>query len=552
MTIVLLMLAVALVPVASAADAPKAGTFFEYEYSQKIDDGDGEYYGWWEKTKGEGRYEVKAWSEDGALLNARFWWDYRNYDGEDDSASVNINFGFNLTSRRYTSTAIDLDDDQYVGVPPADLAVWFWVPPSVRKGEWVQILDTQGVVTDTDAVIWSKWVPRHAIEVVVKGTGTADPDYGDLSYTYVDRLYFDKRTGMFLAERYIEHDVGSYEGLPASFDSHIKIDVVESSYEVEVAWGTLAAVYARNFIIIGLVLLGIYYVAYRIRWAAKTIPVGTSVPSNQGVLSGERDFRFRRVRKLRDMPRLRVTATEHFGPFLEHWVEKSLLSGDRVAVAIDQSARELAGIAFYNREGRIATVLCRDMQVNELLRRYIKSKDFFSETRHMWGSGPAYNTFETQRIYRLDGIPDVTYDATVVRPMTEADLGAVAALAKRVWKAKASRWVKACLASGDLGYVAVVDGRVVGFGFACMCGTHGRLHTLAVDPAYRGRGLAKQLHRARLQAMRLMGVVDVVDEIASWNLASIRISTLSGFQPVGEMFVETVRKRRVKKNIVRR
>ena len=546
------MLAVGLMPAAGAADEPRAGTFFEYEYEQKIDDGLGEYYGWSEETKGDGRYEVLAWLPDNALLNARYSWEYENDDLESDSADVNINFEFNQTSRRYTSSSIDLDDEPVASMPPGELAVWFWVPPSVRKGDAVQILDMMGTVTDTDAVIWSKWVPRRAIEVVVKGWGTADPDYGDLEYTYVDRLYFDRSTGMFFAERYIEHDVGTYEGYSAEFDSHIKLDVVESSYEVEVAWGTLAYVYARNLIIIALVLLGIAFVANRVRWAAKTIPVGTTTSNVQGFTGAERDFKFRRVRKLRDMPRLRVTATEHFGPFLEHWVEKSLLSGDRVAVAIDQSARELAGIAFYNREGRIATVLCRDMQVNELLRRYIKSKDFFSETRHMWGSGPAYNTFETQRIYRLDGIPDVTYDATVVRPMTEADLGAVAALAKRVWKAKASRWVKACLASGDLGYVAVVDGRVVGFGFACMCGTHGRLHTLAVDPAYRGRGLAKQLHRARLQAMRLMGVVDVVDEIASWNLASIRISTLSGFQPVGEMFVETVRKRRVKKNIVRR
>ena len=44
----------------------------------------------------------------------------------------------------------------------------------------------------------------------------------------------------------------------------------------------------------------------------------------------------------------------------------------------------------------------------------------------------------------------------------------------------------------------------------------------------------------------------VVDEIADWNLPSIRISSLSGFQVVGKMFVETVRKKRIKKDIVRR
>lgn len=551
--VVVFMLAVGLMPPAWAAEEPKAGTYFEYKYKQKIDDGAGEYSGWTESTKGEGRYEVKAWLANEALLNARYTWEYTNDDYEDDSARVDLDFSFNLTSRRYTSTEIDLDDEPLAGMPPASLAVWFWVPPTVREGQQVQILDMNGTVTDTDAVIWSRWVPRRAIEVVVKGAGTADEEYGDLLYTYVDRLYFDRRTGMFFAERYIEHDTGTFEGLYAEFDSHIKIDVVESSYDVEVAWGTLASVYARNLIIIALVLLGIGYVVHRVRWAAKTIPVFMQPAGTQGpAMGGERDYKLRRVWRARDLPRLRNAATEQFGPFLEHWVEKSLRGRDRVAVAIDQSTRELAGIAFYNREGRIGTVLCRDMQVNELLRRFIRAKDFFSETRHMYGSNAVYNVFETQNVYRLDGIPDVTYDASVVRPMTEADMGAVVDLAKQVYKAKARKWVRACHGTGDLGYVAVVDGRIVGFGFACVCGTHGRLHSLAVDPAYRGRGLAKQLHRARLHAMRLMGVVDVVDEIADWNLASIRISTLSGFQPVGKMYVETVRKKRIKKNIVRR
>ena len=49
-----------------------------------------------------------------------------------------------------------------------------------------------------------------------------------------------------------------------------------------------------------------------------------------------------------------------------------------------------------------------------------------------------------------------------------------------------------------------------------------------------------------------MGVTKVVDEIADWNLASIRISTISGFKPVGKMYVETVRTKRIKKNIIRR
>jgi GNAT superfamily N-acetyltransferase len=164
----------------------------------------------------------------------------------------------------------------------------------------------------------------------------------------------------------------------------------------------------------------------------------------------------------------------------------------------------------------------------------------------------AYNVFETHNVYRLEPIPEVAFDAALVRPMKEGDLREVAALAKRVYRSRARKWIRACLRSGDLCYVAVADGRIVGFGMACMEGTHGRLHTLGVDPAYRGGGIAKQLHRARLEAMRRMGATDVIDEIADWNLASIRISTLSGFRPAGKVYVETIRRRRIKKNIVRR
>lgn len=146
----------------------------------------------------------------------------------------------------------------------------------------------------------------------------------------------------------------------------------------------------------------------------------------------------------------------------------------------------------------------------------------------------------------------MTYDSGLVRPMTEKDLPQVTRLAKKIFRRSAKKWIRACLRSGDLGYVAVVNNKVVGFGFACICGDSGRLHTLGVDMDYRGRGIGKELHCARLEALRGMGVTKVVDEIADWNLASKRISTISGFKPVGKMYVETVRTKRIKMNIIRR
>jgi GNAT superfamily N-acetyltransferase len=230
----------------------------------------------------------------------------------------------------------------------------------------------------------------------------------------------------------------------------------------------------------------------------------------------------------------------------------------------------LVGVAFYVKEGQIGTILCKHTELTEVLRAYIGCKDFFSEMMHsiqltadmsqdpylmaqlnQFGT-QAFNVFETHNVYRLDQIRQTSYDADLVRPMREEDTLAVVELAQKVYRGKAQKWITGNLKAGDMGVVAVLDGRIVGFGFACMCGQFGRLHTLGVDPAYRGRGIAKELHRARLEAMRLMGVTTVIDEIADWNLPSIRISTLSGFQSIGKMYVETVRKKRIKKDIVRR
>jgi len=597
--LVALMLAMGLLmPLAAAASQPKEGTFFEYKYTERIGDGTGEYYGWWDKTKAEGRYEVLAWGPDMARMTVHQTWRYTSYDAGSDSGSLDRWFSFNLTDRLYTSPQTDLDDPLYNQYAPDELGQWLWVPPSVREGDSLYILAENSTVTDTDHLLWSRWVPRRVIEVVVTGTWQRDDDYGVFDYTYTDRLYFDKATGMFVAEHYDEYDDGTWEGLPAGFHRTIEIDLTDSSYKVEVDWGVAIVAYAKAALWITLVVLLLGSLAYWSRWRARTIGVrmkpegeghgfdaaqhtdtmGIYGPGNVARLKetiqemerghGVTDVRMMRIWRAGKFPLLENSATDQFGEFLEHWARKSLLCGDRVAIAREERGKRLIGIAYYNKEGRIGTVLCRNTELNEYLRQFVGCKDFFSETNHVitppsWADrglktklgkiqNAAYNIFETHNVYRLEPVPEVAFDAGLVRPMREGDLREVSALAKRVYRSPAKRWIRACLRSGDLCYVAVADGRIVGFGMACMEGTHGRLHTLGVDPAYRGRGIAKQLHRARLEAMRRMGATDVIDEIADWNLASIRISTLSGFKPVGKVYVETVRRRRIKKNIVRR
>jgi GNAT superfamily N-acetyltransferase len=324
-----------------------------------------------------------------------------------------------------------------------------------------------------------------------------------------------------------------------------------------------------TFIVVA-ILGTVFWVSRRARWMTRTNSLHTErMRESGGIRSSAESVRVRRVRSIDDLPHIKNQATVNFEPFLTHMIEKTLAADGRVALATTMFD-DLVGVGLYNREAKVGTIFAKSTEVTETLRKYLGAKDFFSEHKHRITvrsnyymstsdkqklasvDNAAFNVFETHKVYKLSGIPPTTYDPSLVRPMTDGDIGDVIALAKTVYKAPSKKWIRAALECGDLGYVAEVNGRIVGFGFACVCGDDGRLHTLGVHPDHRGKGIAKELHRARLEAMRRLGVTTVIDEIADWNLASIRISTLSGFSPVGKMWVETVRTSRVKKNIVRR
>lgn len=537
---------------------PETGTFFRYDYHQNVDAGSGQYYGYTDQTLGTAHYWVTGRNATEIQMSAVIITDYSNSESKSEHSHLDSKFAFSPTTRHYTTT--DIDDPDYEGMDGHTLCVWFWVPTTIGTGDKVCILDDEGTVISTSATLWSKNVPRHNLILVsLSGTGSRNDDYGQMTIHFTDNLYYDKSTGMFVAERYEETDSGTWKGMYAYFGYHIQIDVTSANYEFDTDWAMVAAI----TLVVILVVLGTAFLIYRIRWRTKNVQV------RDLFAMGVSRVKIRRIWKKEQFPRLPNSATSFFEPFLPHWVEKALASKDRVAVAVDPQYG-LVGVAFYVKEGQIGTILCKHTELTEVLRAYIGCKDFFSEMMHsiqltadmsqdpylmaqlnQFGT-QAFNVFETHNVYRLDQIRQTSYDADLVRPMREEDTLAVVELAQKVYRGKAQKWITGNLKAGDMGVVAVLDGRIVGFGFACMCGQFGRLHTLGVDAAYRGRGIAKELHRARLEAMRLMGVTTVIDEIADWNLPSIRISTLSGFQSIGKMYVETVRKKRIKKDIVRR
>ncbi|MGA1819691.1 MAG: N-acetyltransferase family protein [Thermoplasmatota archaeon] len=561
----------ALSPVGNVAaeTEPGVGTYFKYNYEQDISKCRGAYSGYDEETEGKGTYKVTNWNQTSAEVSYSWWWDYWSSTEPDDYGKRKGTVSFDRTTFRYTSDHLDLDDPVYRGIPTTDMYVWFCIPTDVDKGDKLDILDSEWTVTNTDKTLWSRGIPRKVIEVEYEGRANRDDDYGRFSYHFIDRLYFEKRTGFFFAERYEEWDRGTWDGDSASFKITIKLDVYESSYSVEIDWFTMIVVY--SLIIFGS--LSTIYLIYAFvkwaRWTRRHLPV-TNVREMSTIGGPIDQVKVYRIKKMKGFPHFRNHATYHFEPFLEYWTRKSLSVGDRVVAA---SAKDigLVGFAMYNREAKIGTILCRNSELTEMMRRYIRCKDFFSEVKHMvrikegFSSYPitsstpnnykekdVYNIFETHTVYQLNGIPKCTYDTDLVRPMKKADLPVIMKLAKEIYRTPSKKWIKASFHSGDIAFVAERDGRIVGFAFAEVCGEYGRVHTPSVAKDYRGRGIAKELFNARLETMRQMGVTIVVDEIADWNLASIRIASVAGFKPTGKMYVETARTKRIKKDIIRR
>lgn len=557
-------------PAASAwEDGPEVGTFFEYRLHTHVGNGGGAYEEYTDNTDSQGRYEFLVLEPDLASVHATYSWTYRSSEGDRDSGRQDRIAAFNLPNRTYRGPRTDLDD--YDDQEATSLSVWFWVPPNLQVLQSIDILDQRFTVVSRDATVWVLGLPRHAMELTSTGSFFRDDAYGQFTATWTDDYWFDLETGMFLRERYVEHDSGHWQGQAADFTLTSDVELTASSYEAPVHVVELAVFLSE----VGGTLAFFTYAGYRLRWASRSTALQSKKYGGRA-----------KVRRIKSADQIPLPAadkeqglhpgdnrwvleaegiTKSFRPFLWNLARKGLMAGDRVAVATNSEG--LHGLGIYSKDAKIATLFAEDTGVAETLRRFLGAKDFFSEWRHQvpkkilamarsYGTrmhdGDAYNLFETYKVLELDSFPDAPWDTGLVRPMTRDDLGTVAAIAKKVYKVRSKRFVRSQFDAGDLGFVAHVDGQIVGFAFATLEGAVGRLHMLTVLKDFRNRGIGRELLRARLAALRDLGARRAITEIAEWNLASLTLAQGHGFRPVGKMYVETARTKRVKRNIVRR
>lgn len=549
--IIILILAFQLIVMPVLA-LPTAGDSFEYTIIRKVGSGSGEYTGYSDELRSNGKYTITSVNSTDVEFYASYSWTYQNNEGLFQEGVEDRIAAFSHNTRRYT-TKTDLDE--YDKSDPSFLSAWLWIPPEVKAGDKVAILDDEFTVTGESVTFWSGWIPRKGIELLSTGMRSRDDEYGKFAYTYTDIYYFDRSTGYIIAEIYSEIDKGLWKGTPAEFELTERFDLTRSSFSVPVDYLMLTT---EIFGII-LVIILIAYAGYKFKWKENSLridPYG--------------DVKISRITSIRDLRFNKNLATKTFDPFIHDLVNKTLLSKEILSqdiVCVATSTTGLLGIATYNRESDIGMILCENIEVKEGLRRFIGAKDFFTEVRSLIPekiineaarTGEKienrfnYNLFDTYKIVRLENLQDMDFDTGLITRMKESDLPEVEEVSKKVYKVRSRSWIRAQFLSGDIGFVARLEGKVTGFAFATYANGHGRIHTLTVLPEYQNRGIGKELMRARLKALYDLGAVDVIAEIANWNLPSLQIAYRHGFRQAGSMYVETIRLQRIKRSIVRR
>ncbi len=89
------------------------------------------------------------------------------------------------------------------------------------------------------------------------------------------------------------------------------------------------------------------------------------------------------------------------------------------------------------------------------------------------------------------------------------------------------------LAQPTRSYVVAVDGAsIVGYAGAFILAPDSDIQTVAVDPRYRGRGIADRLMEALIAQAQIAGATSMLLEVRSDNSAAIALYERHGFEPL--------------------
>jgi [ribosomal protein S18]-alanine N-acetyltransferase len=129
---------------------------------------------------------------------------------------------------------------------------------------------------------------------------------------------------------------------------------------------------------------------------------------------------------------------------------------------------------------------------------------------------------------------EVALPSVLLRPMTEEDIGAVAALEAAAYQFPWSEGIfRDCLRVGYFCRVVALGELVVGYGIMSMGAGEAHILNLCVRADLRNRGMGRQVLDHMLERARAAGMLEAFLEVRPSNVAAIRLYQAAGFQQIG-------------------
>jgi GNAT superfamily N-acetyltransferase len=221
--------------------------------------------------------------------------------------------------------------------------------------------------------------------------------------------------------------------------------------------------------------------------------------------------------------------SEFFNPFLERFVVATFGSGGEVTVSREGSTVD--GLSLFQPSERIVSLFTRSPTVAHALLDGRTGVDVFSELS-LAPEGEVYHVYAAT-------LPAEMVPHRFAHPIREArpgDRGSLLGLLQEVYGQVDEGWFRPIPEPPEKGFVAEVDGRIVGAAWVQVVGRYARLHTLTVRAPYRHLGIGTDLWYARMLWAHAQEAREVIAEISEHRTASQAIAAAGGMRRVGRMY----------------
>lgn len=223
------LLALSLLTNAQYAYAVHKGDSFSYSETATVNNGQGSYTGYTDKTLVTGSEQVNSVNGSSVSSYYHFSYQYSNNQGNSSTSSSSGNYTWSSGNFTYTNGT-----DNQVGYSKP-IYVWFAMNTSLPIGGTFYVLNTQFTVLSKNYSFQLPTLNNQYVQTIqAKGTGQyqRNDSYGIFTASYTWYEYFDPTTGYIVGYNYLEQDNGKYQGQVGSFTYTDDLYVTTTSYKL--------------------------------------------------------------------------------------------------------------------------------------------------------------------------------------------------------------------------------------------------------------------------------------------------------------------------------